>query len=192
MRVSYFRSSVLKFLHGLMALGVVFQLVMILFRESVDRHGAWAVYRQTAITLHKYVGVAVFFIVVAFFAWKIISDGKASFLQFYPVTKKSWAKVLEDVRCLFSGKLPFRVSKDSLGGVSGLVEGLGLLLVFGLALLGSLAMLSWFGLVIPAAWGHDLIQVHKFFAGLIWWYLGGHVGMAVIHQGLPARFQREF
>jgi hypothetical protein len=38
----------------------------------------------------------------------------------------------------------------------------------------------------------DLIMAHKFFGGLIWWYLAGHVGMAVLHKMTPKRFQKEF
>jgi cytochrome b561 len=171
-KISYSWSPITCLLHGLLALAVVVQVGLILFRESLDRHGSWASYRGVAITLHKDLGVAIFFIVLAFLIWKLISGGKLSVFQFYPVTKKAREKVIEDLHCLFyEKKLPIRHAKNSLG---------------------TLAMLSWNQLLgVPVSWGSQLIYVHKFFAGLIWWYLGGHVGMVFLHKLIPLKFQKE-
>jgi cytochrome b561 len=193
MKGTYAWTKTTRALHGFLAISVVIQVGFILFRENVDKHGSWTSYRQLAITGHKYLGMLILLIVVAYFVSKVMFYGRASFLQFYPVTRSARLKVIEDLKCLFlMKKIPVRARRDNLGGLSGLIQGLGLLLVFGLALVGTLAMFSWEGWFgVPDSWGTDLIKIHKFFAGLIWWYLGGHFGMAFFHRILPARFQKE-
>jgi len=183
-----------KILHGLMALGVIFQLLMIEFRELVGHHSAWSIYREPAIRLHQYVGIFIFVIIIIYLTQKIIILKASFFTRFYPLTKKSWIKIGEDIFCLIiQRKLPIRIQENALGGLSGLVQGLGLLLVLFLSGVGSLAMLSWHGLLgVPANWGDNLLIAHQFFGGLIWWYLGGHIGMALLHKITPKKFQKEF
>jgi cytochrome b561 len=181
-------------LHGLMALGVVFQVLMIAFRELVGHHSAWSIYREPAIKMHQYVGIFVFLVIVIYLVQKFLISKQAFFARFYPLTKTSWIKIREDIFCLiFEKKLPVRIQESSLGGLSGLVQGLGLLLVLFLSGVGTLAMFSWYGLLgVPAEWGDGLLIAHKFFGGLIWWYLGGHIGMVLLHKITPERFQKEF
>ncbi len=183
-----------RILHGCLGLSVLIQVGFILFRESVDKHGVWAPYRQLAILGHKYLGMLILLIVIAYFVMKIMFYGKAGFLQFYPIRRTAFLKVTEDLKCLWSmKKIPVRTRRESLGGLAGIVQGLGLLLVFGLALVGTIAMFSWQGWWgTPESWAGSLIKIHKFFAGLIWWYLGGHMGMALLHRILPQRFLHEF
>ncbi len=181
-------------LHGLMALGVVFQVLMIAFRELVGHHSTWSSYRELAIELHQYVGIFVFIVIALYFLQKILMARQDFYTRFYPMTKTSWIKIREDIFCLvIQRKLPVRINKYSLGGLSGLVQGLGLLLVLFLSGVGTLAMCSWYGwLGVPAEWGDQLLIAHRFFGVLIWWYLGGHVSMALLHRIIPKEFQKEF
>jgi len=181
-------------LHGLMALGVVFQVLMIAFRELVGHHSTWSIYREPAIKMHQYVGIFVFIVIAIYLIQKFLISRQDFFSRFYPINKTAWRKVSEDIACLvFERRLPVRIKESALGGLSGLIQGLGLLLVLFLSGVGSLAMLSWYGLLgVPAGWGDELLIAHQFFGGLIWWYLGGHIGMAVLHKITPKRFQKEF
>jgi cytochrome b561 len=179
-----------RLFHGLLALSVVIQVGLILIRESIDHHGTWANARPVLITIHQWNGWIVL-VLLLLYAWsKGLGRSRTLWLQFFPVTHSAVAKIREDIQLLFKGQLPFRMTPKSLGGLSGLVQGLGLLLVLGLAVIGGLAMLGWHQLGVPESWSHSLIQIHKALAVLIWWYLGGHIGMALIHWILPKKFQR--
>jgi cytochrome b561 len=178
-----------RLLHGLLALSVMIQVLLILIRENIDRHGEWSTYRPSLIMWHKWNGFIVLGLVIGYFIVKAFQHKKQMWIQFYPLTQEARSKIAEDFTTLRQGKLPVRSTPTSLGGLAGFIQGLGLLLVFGLALIGALAMAAWAGLLIPSNWGSFFIQAHKLLGGLIWWYLGGHIGMAIIHRLLPARFQ---
>ncbi len=191
MKPHYPWTPLTRLLHALLALTVIIQVLFILIRENIDRHGDWGIYRQMLILWHKWNGFIVLGLVITYFVVKGFQHKKQMWLQFYPLTPEARSKIVQDFCILRQGKLPVRSTPESLGGLSGLIQGLGLLLVFGLALLGALAMASWAGWLIPSSWGTFFIQTHKLLGGLIWWYLGGHIGMAIIHRLLPAPFQSE-
>lgn len=178
-------------LHVLIALGVILQVSFILFRKIIGHQGPWVIYRAPAIQLHEYIGAAVFLIVLIYFFYKIFLSPKNTLLNFYPVSKNSWVKIIQDLGCLFlQKKIPVRTQ----GGLAGLIQGLGLLLVLGLAGLGTVSLISWQfpSNILLTELGKTAMTLHKYFAFLIWWYLGGHVGMAFLHKIIPARFQKEF
>lgn len=84
--------------------------------------------------------------------------------------------MIDDVKMLCRFQLPDR----DFGGLAGLIQGLGFLLLFLVALLGTL----W--LVIPANYVgasllYEIKELHQFFAQIVWYYLAGHVGMFLIH-----------
>ena len=134
-----------------------------------------------------YLGLFIFLLALIFLIRKIFLSGNTSWEKLFPIKKADRKLVLEDLKILFTLKIPVR----SLGGgLAGLIQGLGVLLVFGLAGIGTLAFISWtFPVLNITSWGGPLIETHKFFAVLIWWYLGGHIGMTCLHKILPQKFQ---
>ncbi|MDA0910649.1 MAG: hypothetical protein O2809_03705 [Proteobacteria bacterium] len=101
---------------------------------------------------------------------------KDKFGHLFPYSKKGLSLVIADIKTLCRCRLPDR----DFGGLAGLIQGLGFLLLFLVALLGTL----W--LVIPAnhigvSLLYDIKELHEFFAQIVWYYLAGHVGMFLIH-----------
>lgn len=176
-------------LHWLIALTVIFQVALILFREAVGHHGPYSIYRESAIQMHIYLGLFIFILACLFLLRKFLAQNNPNthWTQLFPITRAARNLVLEDFKYLLKFKIPVR---NTGGGLAGLVQGLGLLLVFGLAGLGTLAFIAWtFPILGLANQSHSIIEIHKFFGGLIWWYLGGHVGMACLHRILPDKYQ---
>ena len=73
-----------------------------------------------------------------------------------------------------------RIPDRDFGGLAGLIQGLGFMLLFLVASLGCL----W--LMLPEYYIgsnvlHKIKEYHQFFAQIVWYYLAGHVGMFLIH-----------
>jgi len=95
----------------------------------------------------------------------------------YPYNKEGKKKIKEDIELLLRRKLP---QKGYRGGLSGLVEGLGLVAITGMVITG---------LTFHFAAVYDLgpkfyfvYQMHSGFSGFAYAFFVGHAGMAVIQK----------
>lgn len=84
--------------------------------------------------------------------------------------------ILRDIRTLSQRKLP----EHTYGGLADTIQGFGLLLILATAFSGILWYLLSLSLGIQAA--HPVLEWHKTFAGIVWWYIAGHAGMAILHE----------
>jgi hypothetical protein len=94
----------------------------------------------------------------------------------FPWNKKGWQEIKEDCRMLVKLQLPEGDSQR--GGLSGLVHGLGLLAVLGMAFTGLLIFIWIQEGVNP----HSIKHWHSFIANFIWVYWFGHVALAIVHR----------
>jgi hypothetical protein len=164
------------FLHLVMAIAVLLQLAT---------SQLWD-YSSVLFTLHEISGVTALSAVVLFLLWKIIKGG---LLNCFPwLTSQGRAHILSDIRWISKLRLP----EHNAGGLPGLIQGLGLLVILAMGLLGCLWFLGKFSYVVfLTPYAHVLIHWHSNLATLVWVYVCGHTAMAVIHWVLPRRFTVE-
>lgn len=176
-------------LHLLMAICVVVQIGILFFKWYIPVGSALHAYRSQVFMYHKYIGMFTFVVVLAYFISKLCDQNKIKFLRLFPYSKQGLSDVASDLKTLFRLKLPVRVG----GGLAGFIQGLGLLLLLGLAFIGTLAFLCGTLPVGPglAKYTGTLYGLHKDLGAILWWYLGGHVGMACLHKLLPNKMQEE-
>ena len=170
-------------LHSLLALLVVGQLLSMLLHQNLANGSAFA---YGAMVYHKYAGMLAFLVCLSFLLYRALSRTQR-LLDWFPwLTRKGWQAIVADLCFLLRAKL---VERREGGGLAGTVHGLGMLLVLGLSASGTA-----FFVCQALGYGslaHRLIALHTSYAFLVWWYLGGHVLMALLHQLTPRRHRVE-
>lgn len=167
-------------LHFIVAVAVCVQLLTSLGLG----YGTW--WSHDIFLVHMVSGSVALIAVFVFLVWKLVGP-QGGFLKIYPwLSAEGWRMIGEDMKLLRTVKIPVRATG---GGLAGVVQGLGLLLILAVAALGA----SWYYLgyanhVISAASASRLLHAHTTLAPWVWVYLGGHAGMAVLHWLLPERF----
>lgn len=170
-----------RWLHGGMALVVTFQLMISLVMEAPRPGKSATVMPLLAFHLHEWVGLFAVLIIGAHWVYTVTVQGGNDLTHMFPWARAGRTHVLLEIRQLLRGQLP---DGGPTGGLAGLVHGLGLVAVTGMALSGIVLFFTWSthgALAYRAAWAHSLI------ANFAWAYWYGHVGLALLHE---ARGQR--
>ena len=144
--------------------------------------------------MHEWIGMIALVLIIARIAWGFMG-AEGGWARLFPYFTCQGLKGLKEEICTeipgwFKGKIA-TPEKESF--VAGVVHGLGLLLVLGLGVTGATMLYGMeesgkmLGLV------HDAKELHEMMGTLLWIYIFGHVGMAVVHQLLGhAMFKRIF
>ncbi len=203
------RSRLTRLLHLLLAATVVFQLLASLVmehpEEDDDEHAAWILERLVPAALahededearapegslpallfeaHELVGLSAVVVVLAFWGWIAVrrnEPGLGEMLPWFSATRRQ--ALGEDFRrhwdALKSGHLPQYQPHSPFVNA---IHGLGLLTATGMALTG---LTWWLGedLGLLGGLGEAAEEIHELLSNLMWAYLIGHAGLAVIHQ----------
>lgn len=167
------RSLRTRVLHALLLLAVVWQLAGSEFvrRPRADRPA------NTMYTLHEIVGLATLGLVLAFWLWSLVRRRETPLGALLPWFSRTRLKALaDDLRqhgaMLRQFRLPGGEAETPLASA---VHGLGLLAALAMGVTG-----AWlYTQPLPAGPG---LQLHKLMANLMWAYVVGHAGLAVLHQ----------
>ena len=134
--------------------------------------------------MHVASGVFTFFCVAIYLISRLCSQDPPGWKHLFPWWGKEAKQVWQDICTVGRLRLPVRPA----GGLAGLLQGLGLLLVFTMGILGITWFLIWsvFGNIQPLA--HNIIGLHADLSTLLWIYVGGHSFMAIMHRIVSERF----
>lgn len=165
------RSLTTRLLHMLLAFAIVTQLALSLGMEAPEegRPG------NTLFEIHEKVGLAALAILVTFWVWSLVRHGEARFSTLFPWLRGERrrafrADLVAHARALRGGVIPLTEGKP----FASAIHGLGLLIATLMATTGAL------GYFVPQT--RFLLEVHETAAPLMWAYLIGHAGVAVVHQ----------
>ncbi|MDF2690310.1 MAG: hypothetical protein K0S29_165 [Gammaproteobacteria bacterium] len=151
-------------LHFIFATAVISQLITSRFMQN----------NTPIFYLHVAGGVTALLSLLVYFSLKI-KQNKLS--GFYPYSKTGLTEIKDDLLNLLKFKaLPDR----AIGGLPGLIQGLGLLLILGMALTGASGFIIYHWLPWKQI-ASSLINVHGTLASLVWIYIIGHASMACLH-----------
>ena len=175
--------STTRWLHGALALGVSFQLLVSLVMEAPEPGkivGGWA---AIAFEAHQTGGLVVAALLAGHWLWTLsrhVADGLPHLFPWF--SRARLGAIVTELK----GFLKLRLS-DEPGPLAGAIHGLGLLLVSTMAATG---VTLYFGMAENGAAPptvEAVKEIHGFLATFMWLFLGGHAGMAVLHQWLGHR-----
>ena len=166
-----------RFLHIGLVLTVSAQLFISLIMTAPDHTGSS--FSKLAFDAHEVVGLTALGIVLLHWAWSVFSQADGGLKHLFPLSKPARQEVIKEVKDLKLGKLPETGNK---GGLIGLIHGLGLLAVTGIAITGGFLFILFPETGEPGALAEAFAELHEGIAGLVWTYWIGHGGMALIHH----------
>lgn len=167
------RSLTTKLLHAALMLSVLWQLGASGLVER-PRAGRPANFFYE---VHQIVGLTTLGVVLAFWVWSLVRRRETPLAALFPwFSRRRVSAVLADLKAhgaqLLQRRLP---AGDEETPLASAVHGLGLLTALGMGATGAWLYVQ----SVPSGLG---LQVHKALANLMWAYVVGHAGLAVLHQ----------
>ena len=178
------RTLATRLLHGSLLVSVLWQLIGSNFIERPRVNQPANVFYE----VHGIVGLVTLALVVIFWLWTVLRRHETHFAALFPWLSAARLKAVgadlsQHWAELKQRRLPGGEAETPLASA---VHGLGLLAALAMGATG-----AWlYTLPIP---GGMVLDVHKLVANLMWAYVVGHAGLAVMHQLLGHRvLQRIF
>jgi cytochrome b561 len=169
------RSHVTRVLHLSLLLVVLHQLGTSLFMERPLPGDD----PEAPMLAHQWIGTAGLVVVLLFWLWTLVrhasETGLSALVPWF--SKRRLAALADDGREVLAA-LAQRRRPRALDALASAVHGLGLLTVSALAASGA----AWWFVFEGTAMGGALLTAHSALGNLMWAYLIGHAGMAVVHQ----------
>lgn len=171
--MSAVRSLTTKLIHGSLLLAVTWQLLGSNLMERPRAASPGNFFYE----VHEWVGLATLATVVMFWLWTALRRRETRLAALLPwFSASGWRSVATDARAHWEAlralKLPDPAGDTPLASA---VHGLGLLTALAMAATGGLLFLQ----PLP---GGLVLEVHKLASNLMWAYVVGHAGLAVVHQ----------
>jgi len=166
--------------HGALALAIVAQLVTS-YTMHRPRNGAPG---DLVYSLHEYAGLLAFVLALLFWVTVLVrtkGTSIAALLPWFASARRRalWGDIAAHRKALFRLRLPLH-GQD--GPLASAIHGLGLTLVSVMALTGTYwFIMNQFGLG-RAVYVHIFLELHALFGNLVWAYLIGHAGIALVHH----------
>jgi len=166
-----------RILHLGLVLTVSAQLFISLIMEEPDEVSSGI--SHLAFNAHEIIGLFALLIVFLHWGWSVFTPSSEGTKHLLPWTGTARDQVLNDLKRVFRGKFP---SLNKHGGLIGLIHGLGLLAVTGIAATGGVLYFIYPETGEPGWIAEAYTEIHEFLATLVWIYWIGHVGMAILHE----------
>lgn len=174
----------IRWLHAGLALGVLIQLGTSLFMQ-VTKPGQVPVAPWHALfQIHRWSGISLTGLLLVHWIWQLtghVNDGWGHLFPWF--SRCRLQRLRSDLKALPDWmRNGFPDQRTQTQPLAGAVHGLGLLTLSAMALTGATI---FFGMSPDGAMPPAILfvaQVHSFVANLMWAYLFGHAGMAILHQ----------
>ncbi len=166
-----------RFLHLGLVLTITVQLLISLFMVAPDDKGGSL--GRAVFEAHELVGLTALCIVLAHWIWSIISHADGGLQRLFPWNAAGRQQVKSDLQSVFKGQLP---AADEKGGLAGLIHGLGLLAVTGMALTGAIIFFTLPEVGKPDQLTEIFLELHEGIASFVWVYWLGHGGIGLLHH----------
>ncbi|MDA8362591.1 MAG: cytochrome b/b6 domain-containing protein [Gammaproteobacteria bacterium] len=168
-----------RFLHMGLALTVTIQLLVSLWMVPPGSRHPSTPLTHAGFIAHEWIGLCALAIVLAHWVWSLLSSGAAGVGHLFPVSRDGRREVVAELRELLSGRM---AGGGPRGGLAGLVHGLGLLAVTGIAVTGGVLFVMLSAQDKSGAFTRSVGHLHSLISTFVWIYWYGHIGMALLHQ----------
>jgi len=166
-----------KFLHLGLVATVSAQLFISLVMDEPDE--IESALGSALFEAHEIIGLTALAIVLMHWIWAAFNQADGGLKHLFPWGRQGRQQVKNDVNDLLEFKLP---EGGARGGLPGLIHGLGLLAVTGIALTGGMLFLLYPEVGEPGVLVEGFEELHEGFATLVWTYWFAHGGIAILHH----------
>jgi len=170
-----------RILHAALAVAIVHQLVVSLFLERPKPAGPT---ENVAFELHETVGLISLGLLALYWLWTMVrlnEEGPRALFPWFSAERRR--RVLADIgtylRSLAQRRLPSPTAETPLASA---IHGLGLVVATAMAVTGGIVYALMGGDGSLSGDGRFVLELHEAFASLMWAYLIGHAGIAVVHD----------
>jgi cytochrome b561 len=170
-----------RFLHGLIAVGIIAQLLSSQFMVPPDELNDATAVQQFSWESHEVLGLITVAAILFHWLWIFFPRSDVSFFRLFPWNKAGIKTVKADVSHFIQNRTIPDMQQEN--GLSSFIHGLGFLVA-------TLMAASGFALYLVIDWGdgagsnsfETVVSIHQLFASIMWVYLIGHVGAAFWHE----------
>ncbi|MDD2878103.1 MAG: cytochrome b/b6 domain-containing protein [Acidiphilium sp.] len=168
-----------RIVHGLLIILVTFQLFSERYMKKIWKAHGHDEFRHLLFHAHMWSGMATALLLVVL--WSLIARNRQLRGHLFPFDGPYVQNISPDIAGLAKGKFP---PNGMRGGLPGLVHGLGLLVISGMAITGFLMffLIPSFGVAAPAHIYQWPKKIHDYVGEFVWLFWWGHLGMAVLHR----------
>lgn len=178
------RSVMTRALHALLAMAVIYQLASSLYMEG-PRHGREAGGLPGLLfNVHEWVGLASLGVVLMFWLWALLRRGETglgALIPWFSRSRRAALKtdLLRHLQAFGEFKIPDHRAHAPLPDA---IHGLGLLLVSAMAATGTFFYVGHDDTGLVKTLANEAKELHETLANVVWAYLIGHAGMALLHS----------
>ena len=178
-----------RWIHVGFALVVTFLLFSELDMKAIWKKFGELPFRHLLFHAHMWVGMFATIIVIAF--WTQVFYNKSIRSHLFPYSGEYLENICRDIKGLADRRLP---PSGMRGGLPGMIHGLGLLAVTGMALLGFIMffLIPNYGVAAPISFYQIPKKLHDFLSSFVWLYWWGHISMATLHAAKSPAILRIF
>jgi cytochrome b561 len=171
-------------LHLALALGVSLQLLLSTFMQRPRPGDVRTASESLGFSGHEIIGLSLLPLIISWFLWVAWRRGEPDLPALFPWLRADGRRELaQALRRALAAAAQRRLAADSeIRPLVRTVHGLGALCALFMAASGALL---WWGMAPSGAlsdWAAVLLDLHQGAANLMWAYLAGHAGMALLHQ----------
>jgi len=166
-----------RILHLGLVLTISAQLFISLIMEEPNETSSGIAH--LAFNAHEVIGLVALLIVLSHWVWSVFNQSSEGIKHLFPWKGDALRQVQDDLKAIRHGNFP---STSKHGGLIGLIHGLGLLAVTGIAITGGVLFLIFPETGEPGWIADAFAETHELFATLVWTYWIGHGGMAILHR----------
>lgn len=179
-----------KWLHAFFAILITFEVMSELDMKAIWKRKGELHFRHLLFHAHMWIGMATALVVALFWIQIYYKEHVRSHL--FPYQGEYLKNICADISGLAKGCLP---ATGVRGGLPGLIQGLGLLAVTGMAATGFVMffLIPNFGAAAPVHFYQIPKKIHDYLSELVWIFWWLHAGVGVVHfvssPKIPAIFK---
>lgn len=179
-------SLITRWLHLGLMLGISAQLLLSTFMEKPRPGVTRGALESLGFRLHEIIGIGLLPLVIIWFLWLFIRRNEAGVRELFPWFNGVQRKAFWEAAKLAASEAVNRrvISDDEIRILVEAIHGLGALCALGMATSGTLVWLGMSADGVMTGWARWVLDFHQALATLMWAYIIGHGGMAVLHHGV--------
>jgi cytochrome b561 len=172
-----------RLLHLLLATGVTLQLLLSTFMERPEPGVVHAPLEAWGFEFHEIIGITLLPTILGWFLWLILRRREPVPRDLFAWLTSERRKVAQAVRVALSEARQGHLAPDTeIRPLIHTVHGLGALCALFMAITGTLVWLGMSESGDLSSWAAWVLDAHQTVANLMWAYLIGHAGMALLHH----------